>query len=106
MNRTTEVFDLLEDFLELETPLSEQYSIHKLTGVFGLGDTSEFIKSGSINRLIRHESIPISSSILEDSTAVYESASARLSSLCRCLPPIATTSPDPVPVSESNGCSI
>ena len=92
MDRTPEVFRMLEDFLDLDTPLTEHYSLTRSTGVFGSGDTSQFIRSGFIDRAITHESIAIRPWILDQSNELYESLTARLSSLCRCLAPTKTES--------------
>ena len=105
MNRTPEVFRMLEEFLELDTPLSEHYSLTKRTGVFGMGDSSEFIKRGFIDRSITHEPIAIHSWILDQSNELYESLTARLSSLCRCLAPAPTESSDLVLQGATNNRS-
>jgi hypothetical protein len=48
---TKKVFEMLEAFLKLKHPLSEEYKIFRTTGRWGTGDASSFIKSGKI---IRH----------------------------------------------------
>lgn len=48
--RTEEVFGLLESYLELEHPLSEQYPLLRTTGAAGVGDFSAKLFSGQICR--------------------------------------------------------
>jgi hypothetical protein len=47
---TQKVFELLEAFLKLDHPLSEEYKNFRTTGRWGTGDASSFIKSGKIIR--------------------------------------------------------
>lgn len=45
---TADSLDKLSDFLGLNTPLSEQYSVYTDTGKGGVGDPSNNIKAGKI----------------------------------------------------------
>ncbi len=90
MGRTSEVFRMLEDFLDLDTPLTERYSLTRRTGAFGSGDTSQYIRSGFIDRAIEHESMAMPDWILDRSNELHLRLTARLSSLCRCLAPTKT----------------
>lgn len=47
---TKKVLEMLEAFLKLDYPLSEEYKIFRTTGRWGIGDASSFIKSGKIIR--------------------------------------------------------
>jgi hypothetical protein len=103
INRTVESLQMLQDFLELDTPLSEYYSITKKTGEVGIGDASPFIRKGYIDRLIEHEPVPIDHEIIDRETELYESVRARLSSSCRSLPRTTSESPEAAPAITSNG---
>ena len=43
---TQPVLDLLQDYLQLQQPLSEHYEVTGTTGAFGVGDKSDQIRSG------------------------------------------------------------
>jgi hypothetical protein len=83
INRTPDVFQMLEDFLGLDAPLSESYSTTK---DYGIGDESLFITTGRIDRTIRHEPVPIAPWFLEKTNELYERFTAQMRVLCRSLP--------------------
>jgi hypothetical protein len=102
VNRTGLVFGMLEDFLELDTPLSEKYSLWKVSGHPVVGDASPFIKKGFIDRSIQHESTVFDPAMLEAATELYTRLVVRLKSLCRSLPPASTQSLDPALAAQSD----
>lgn len=86
MNRTQEVFVLLEDFLALPDALSEQYALLPTTGKAG-GDRSQYITKGHIvrDRISASETSAISNRVLKFATAAYQMACGELAGHCRCL---------------------
>jgi hypothetical protein len=63
----------LTDWLELDSPLSEQYQIFSHTGKAGKGDSSNLIHSGKINRTkVDYSHIRISPELLAAAQRVYQ----------------------------------
>jgi hypothetical protein len=50
INSAPILFRRIESFLQLRTPLQERYSVFERTGGWDYGDTSEFIRKGTIER--------------------------------------------------------
>ena len=69
----------LTDWLELDTPLSERYQLFSQTGKAGMGDSSEYILSGKIEKTRRDYShIHIPDDELSRALAVYRDCRAAI----------------------------
>lgn len=69
----------LTDWLELDTPLSERYQLFSQTGKAGMGDSSEYILSGKIEKSrndYSHISIP--EDVLSRAVAVYRDCRVKI----------------------------
>lgn len=86
MERTNEVFRLLEECLELRHPLTERYAVGPLTGIHGYGDPSNNIKRGYIDRSIARDPISIPQQLADKLTDHYQSFDAAMRSLSKCIP--------------------
>jgi hypothetical protein len=84
IDRTDHILGVLRDELELRQPLSEHYRSFPHTGVSG-GDTSEQIKSGSINRGESHRyHVVIPESPLARAEHAYEQVRTLMRERCVC----------------------
>jgi hypothetical protein len=81
LERSSEVFRMLEQCLNLRYPLSERYAIGPKTGVLGFGDPSDNIKRGFIDRSIVRDPIVIPEKLAEQLTEHYRSFDARMRSI-------------------------
>ncbi len=68
---TQPALDLLQDYLQLQHPLSEQYRVTNTTGAFGIGDKSEQIRSGRIVAPTKLPDKPLSAETLASVQAVH-----------------------------------
>lgn len=82
VNQTKLVLTVLEEFLELQEPLSENYGILPTTGKKGTGDLSENIKLGYIIKTHKNPEGQISSEYLEAGNAAFDKCCATLSEYC------------------------
>ena len=63
---------LLQRYLELSAPLSEDYCVFPDTGQVGRSDTSEYIRAGRIRRDRPQHEVALSTSTVAQATAAYE----------------------------------
>jgi hypothetical protein len=89
VNRTGDVFRLLQDQLELASPLSESYQVFSETGKPVMGDPSDMIRAGQIVRDGRtsyeqaDDAPPdVPADMLRDAQAAYDRCVATLSKRC------------------------
>jgi len=88
IDQTNQLFAMLEEFLDLKTPLSDHYDILPTTGKKGVGDHSSNILTGSIIRNKQTTADPqISPESMAQAAAAYESCIALLSQRCVRLDP-------------------
>jgi hypothetical protein len=83
LERSAQVFRMLERCLELRHELSEQYAIGPLTGVHGYGDPSGNIKRGYIDRGIAREPMEIPQQLAEKLVEHFRSFDAHVRGLCK-----------------------
>jgi len=81
IDRTQCVLENLTNWLELEEPLSERYSMFENTGKAWHGDPSLNIKSGYVKKTNEHTEIDIPESLLEQAELSYLVCKDRLSRL-------------------------
>lgn len=86
IEKTDVVFAELKNFLGVTHAFSENYDLHKATGVAGIGDYSQSIKQGKIIREKDEALENLSPEIIELALAYYNSANMRLKAACRHLP--------------------
>jgi hypothetical protein len=79
------VFDSLKNFLNTREGFSEKYQTLKTTGMKGVGDSSEQIKSGRIMQTQRKLETSISPIFAEKATKVFHECSQLLTSYCRII---------------------
>ncbi len=82
---TTRVFNLIEQVLELQVPLRENYNLTRTSGSHFIGDTSKHILKQQIDRNIRHEEQPLDEEKLGRAKELFEQVSCRLRSQCSSL---------------------
>ena len=83
---TDEVFDLLQQFLELKEPLSEEYAILRTTGKFGYGDSSKNIFLGHIERKGHNEKTQLKQGKIGDEVDVaFKRCCIELDKLCMSI---------------------
>ncbi len=85
MERPSEVFHMLEQCLKLHYPLSERYAIGPKTGIHNIGDRSENIKRGYIDRSIVRDPIAIPEKLAEVLTEHYRSFDMHMRGLSTCI---------------------
>ncbi|MGH8469239.1 MAG: hypothetical protein ACREVY_09755 [Gammaproteobacteria bacterium] len=62
----------LAEYLALSSPLKKEYNLFKFTGQPGIGDSSEFIKKGSVERVRNsYEGIKLSKQVLAPAVKIY-----------------------------------
>lgn len=71
LEETDATFRLLEDYLALPVPLSEEYELSRATGVLGVGDPSDTIKKGRIVRKPKREMVALPPAILDRVESAY-----------------------------------
>ena len=82
LSRTEDVFGLLEHYLELEHPLSEQYRLLRTTGAAGTGDFSAKLFSGQICRDEGRLTLPpMEAGLSREAVEVFQSC---LRTMARC----------------------
>jgi hypothetical protein len=79
------VFQSLKSFLNTENVFSEQYEIMRTTGMKGVGDSSDNIKTGKIIRTSRELEERISPDFLERAIASFEENYAILAKYCQII---------------------
>ncbi|EIJ36172.1 hypothetical protein [Thiothrix nivea] len=77
---TAGLLQSLADWLQLDTPLSEQYQRFAKTGVAGAGDTSEAINSGTIikNAVEDFSGVTLEDSLLQQAEQAYQECREQL----------------------------
>lgn len=82
VNSTAQTFTKIQNHLGLTEPLSERYTVRKLTGKRGgYGDLSENIKAGSILKTVKSPEANIPVRDLERCDALYQSTREKLLTL-------------------------
>ncbi|MCC7527319.1 MAG: hypothetical protein IT342_02280 [Candidatus Melainabacteria bacterium] len=82
LNKTESVFALLHRELSLEHAFSNEYIIHKATGMPVIGDYSEAILSGKIQTNLEAVGQSVSPHLLELGKQAYEESLSKLRELC------------------------
>jgi hypothetical protein len=85
VNQTQSVFHLLQNFLELDTPFSEQYKLLPTTGVRGIGDPSEVIKSGQILRSRSIDQVEMRTDLLAPANEAFQQCLKTLQERCSII---------------------
>jgi hypothetical protein len=86
MQQSSHVFRMLEQCLQLRHPLSEHYAIGPKTGIFGVGDPSENIKRGFIDRAIVRDPIVIPQKLSETLVEHHRSFDTHMRGISKCIP--------------------
>jgi Sulfotransferase family len=86
IDRPRPCLDALGAFLDLRAPLPLTYDVHSFTGVDGLGDFSEHIKAGTIEKTPPPTEVRVPEDILSRGKAAYDDCVAELSALCTTVP--------------------
>ncbi len=73
-------------FLDLRAPLPFTYEVHSFTGVEGLGDFSEHILAGTIERTPPPTEARGPEDILSRGKAAYDDCVAERSTICTTVP--------------------
>ncbi len=82
-----EVFKLLQNSLGIDNNFSDNYSIHKATGVPVIGDFSQEIRTGKIQRSKRRPEREISQHLIEKGECCYREAILNLRKCCQSISP-------------------
>ena len=85
LNNTQSVFKMMQDFLEVKQPFSEEYQVLSMTGTRGIGDSSENIKSGRIVRTNKTSEIAISSELIEQGLQSFVQCCTTLPQYCQIV---------------------
>ncbi len=85
MERSAEVFRMLQECLKLRYPLSERYAIGPKAGVFNIGDRSDNIKRGYIDRSIVRDPIVIPQKLAETLIEHYRSFDTQMRKISTCI---------------------
>ena len=85
MSRTNEVLELIADFLHLRVPLQETYNVTRFSGRVGVGDPSEHIRKGHIDRNIKRHDEQIDEKALTNAIELFSSFETRMRLACRSL---------------------
>ncbi len=85
INRTEEVFDALHQWLNIENTFKDTYDVHRATGVPGVGDFSDAIRSGKIQRENKAANQIVSAELLVQGTIAYDRCREKLKTLCRSI---------------------
>ena len=85
LDRTDDVFVALHEWLNIENTFSETYETHRATGLPLVGDFSEAIRSGKIQRDNKTTDHEINSELLEQGTIVYNRSCEKLRVLCNSI---------------------
>lgn len=85
LNKPTELFSLLHKSLGVENTFTEQYVLHKATGVPVIGDFSDTIKSGRIQKDKRPVERTVSPCLIEDGQETYLMTLLELKQYCVSL---------------------
>ena len=85
LNQTEFTFKALQQFLDLERPLSERYPISPVTGKPGKSDSSKYIKAGCIVRDRKSPDIQIPSEFLEKGQKAFEQCCTTLAQYCTVI---------------------
>ncbi|WP_422661919.1 sulfotransferase family protein [Pannus brasiliensis] len=85
VNRSSSVFESLQNHLQTRVGFSEEYKVLKTTGTRGIGDSSENIKAGRIIKQTRKLDIPISDRVLDRARSAFDRCHDTLSDYCQCI---------------------
>lgn len=85
VHRTGAALQALGDFLNLQTPLNEDYSLMNTTGTAGVGDPSPYIRTGKIVRNRKSEPIGLPEEMIQVSQAATDECEQRLRELCQTV---------------------
>ncbi|MCP2732490.1 sulfotransferase domain-containing protein [Limnofasciculus baicalensis] len=85
LDNTQSVFKVMQDFLEVKQPFSEEYQVLSMTGTRGIGDYSENIKSGRIIRKNKTSETAISSELIAQGLQSFAQCCATLSQYCQVV---------------------
>lgn len=80
IDNTGEVFCCLENFLDLTVKLSEDYNLFPKSGQKTYGDSSQYIKSGKIDRSRKKSDVRLSDETLEKSNLAYDQCKKTIAS--------------------------
>lgn len=82
LNRSEEMFSTFQKTLGVQNTFSEQYALHKATGVPVIGDFSETIKSGKIQKEKPQLKRVVSPNLIEDGEYFYQQILQDLKRYC------------------------
>lgn len=85
LNQTTLALSKLQQFLKLEVPLDEKYDLFPTTGKSIYGDWSAIIKSGTIMRRRRKNSMEIPSKLIAPALAAYHHCCETIPKYCTSI---------------------
>lgn len=82
VKRPGELFSLFHENLEVENTFSDYYSLHKATGEPVIGDFSETIRSGKIQKEKRQVDMIVSPRLIEEGEQFYQQKLCELRQCC------------------------
>lgn len=85
INQSPAALLAMQRFLELRSPLSEEYRLTRQTGLRGIGDSSEKIKSGRIIRSHQPSIFKLADAHAEAATTAFERCRSTLSRYCQTV---------------------
>ena len=83
LDRTDDVFVALHKWLNIENTFNDTYEMHKATGIPVVGDFSDAIRSGKIQRGNKSANQIVSPALLKQGTVAYDQCCEKLRALCR-----------------------
>ncbi len=85
IDQTEDVFVGIHEWLNIENTFNETYEVHKATGIPVVGDFSDTILSGKIQREIKTANQTVSPAVLEQGTTAYNQCCEKLRSMCKTI---------------------
>ncbi|MEM8612347.1 MAG: sulfotransferase family protein [Cyanobacteria bacterium P01_H01_bin.105] len=85
LGNTPQVLTTLQQFLQTQAPFTEEYKVHKTTGMKGVGDPKGRIKAGKIVRSQRQLSQSFAPELIEQAKQIHYDCQTALIDLCQSV---------------------
>jgi hypothetical protein len=85
LDNTPRVLTTLQQFLQTQTPFTEEYKVLKTTGMKGVGDSKGKIKAGKIVRSQRQLNQSFPAELIEQAKQTHSQCQTTLTELCQSV---------------------